>query len=191
MECQYLACGMGSVEMGLTLGPINIKFNARHQRQGQSWHGFANQRIIITDFLARPSQQLNINKLVASSCSLSFSNHHHFPALLSFLLRVVHFSFPWIQTAQSSTLTPVLHSFHLKTMYYLAMKSRKMKQAKMLKNKTAELNNLAGNRDWIVEGQTSPLSWSPSDVQREIPPHRNTLWAHLNYHSSDCKSAGC
>lgn len=45
----------------------------------------------------------------------------------------------------------------------------------MLKNKTAELNNLPGNRDWIVEEQTLPLSWSPSDVQREIP-HTGTLY---------------
>lgn len=41
MECQYLVCGMGSVEMGLTLGPINIKFNAA--TKGRANHGVALQ----------------------------------------------------------------------------------------------------------------------------------------------------
>ncbi len=63
---------MGSVKIGLTLAPINIKFNAATKGRGQSQRSFANQRIIIADFLAQLSQLLNINKLVAPSCALSF-----------------------------------------------------------------------------------------------------------------------
>lgn len=74
---------------GLNTGSHKHKVKCRHQRKGQSQHSFANHRIIITDFLAQPSQQLNINKLVAPSCALSFSYHHHFPPL--------HFIFLWVR----------------------------------------------------------------------------------------------
>lgn len=79
---------------GLNTGSHKHKVKCRHQRKGQSQHSFANQRIIITDFLAQPSQQLNINKLVAPSCALSFSYHHHFPSLHSIFLCFVFLSFP-------------------------------------------------------------------------------------------------
>lgn len=88
---------------GLNTESHKHKVKCRHQRKGQSQHSFANQRIIITRFLAQPSQQLNINKLVAPSCALSFSYHHRFPSLHSIFLCFVFLSFPWIQTAQFTT----------------------------------------------------------------------------------------
>lgn len=74
----------------LNTGSHKHKVKCRHQSEDQSHRSFANQRIIITDFLAKPSQQLNMKGLVALSCALSLSYHHLFPSLhyISFALCV-------------------------------------------------------------------------------------------------------
>lgn len=65
----------------LNTGSHKHKVKCRHQSEDQSHRSFANQRIIITDFLAKPSQQLNMKGLVALSCAHSLSYHHLFPSL--------------------------------------------------------------------------------------------------------------
>lgn len=56
-EMSILCMQNGQRGNGLNSG--NLKVKCRHRRQGQSRHSVGNQRVIIRDFLAQPSQQLN------------------------------------------------------------------------------------------------------------------------------------
>lgn len=172
---------------GLNTGSHKHKVKCRHQRKGQSQHSFANQRIIITDFLAQPSQQLNINKLVAPSCALSFSYHHHFPSLHSIFLCFVFLSFP---PDPSCTILhhppPPPPTLYIPFIYennalFNDGVQANIKQADMWikkKKSSKQHNQIIWCEVWIGLWNKL-LSWSPSDVQSEIShtgPLNGLIW---------------
>lgn len=157
---------------GLNTGSHKHKVKCRHQRKGQSQHSFANHRIIITDFLAQPSQQLNINKLVAPSCALSFSYHHHFPPLHFIFLCVCFFPLD----PGSTIHLPVLYNSFIYESNVLFSNSVKVhiKQANIwIKNSIIKSFAVKNGLDCEIS------CWSLPDVQSKIShrgSHNELIW---------------